>query len=179
MPSALGTDVQAEELPENLLIVPDSEYAVEVKADFEYDSVELSTSSPSSEAPVEEAEGGKVDKPFTLRNIALRIPRGKHSTYCESSIIPGALVCVVGRVGIGKTALLCGMINEMRRSRGFVKFGGRVTYVPQVAWLQSATLRDNILFGSDSKDADLQRVDEVIDACGLRVDVDAWHDADL
>lgn len=70
------------------------------------------------------------------------------------------------------------MINELRR-RGTVTFSGRVSYVPQSAWLQSASLIDNILFGSDDKNADMERVNEVIDACGLRHDVDNWHDGEL
>jgi ATP-binding cassette subfamily C (CFTR/MRP) protein 1 len=40
----------------------------------------------------------------------------------------GALVCIVGRVGTGKTALLSGMINEMRQVYGHVIFGGPVSY---------------------------------------------------
>ena len=40
----------------------------------------------------------------------------------------GALVCVVGRVGTGKSALLLGMINEMRQTRGHTLFGGTVSY---------------------------------------------------
>ncbi|KZP14241.1 P-loop containing nucleoside triphosphate hydrolase protein [Athelia psychrophila] len=35
----------------------------------------------------------------------------------------------------------------MRRSAGHVSFGGRVSYCSQAAWIQNATLRNNILFG--------------------------------
>jgi ATP-binding cassette subfamily C (CFTR/MRP) protein 1 len=37
-------------------------------------------------------------------------------------------VCIVGRVGTGKTSLLSGLINEMPQTSGFVRFGGRVSY---------------------------------------------------
>lgn len=40
----------------------------------------------------------------------------------------GSLVCIVGRVGTGKTALLSGMINEMKQLDGHVIFGGPVSY---------------------------------------------------
>ena len=40
----------------------------------------------------------------------------------------GLLVCIVGRVGTGKTALISGMINELRQVRGTTTFGGKVSY---------------------------------------------------
>ena len=103
----------------------------------------------------------------------------------------------MGRVGTGKSALLNGMINEMRQVRGSVTFGGSVGYgehcrstlkmqepdlylVPQQAWVQSGTIRNNIAFtfSENPEDVDLNRVNEVIDACGLRPDVDMWPDGD-
>lgn len=66
---------------------------------------------PLEKEVVDETEG----VPFALRDIHLEIPRG-------------ALVCVVGRVGTGKTALLSGLINEMKQIEGRVEFGGKVGY---------------------------------------------------
>lgn len=37
-------------------------------------------------------------------------------------------MCIVGRVGTGKTALLSGLINEMKQLDGHVVFGGPVSY---------------------------------------------------
>ncbi|ODN81434.1 hypothetical protein L202_01864 [Cryptococcus amylolentus CBS 6039] len=111
--------------------------------------------------------GAKVDPntasntPFSLKNIDLQIPRG-------------SLVCVVGSVGTGKTALLSGLLNEMKRTEGEVVFGGSVSYVPQHAWVQSGSIRDNVTFSSASGDVDLNRVEEVIGACALRRDVNMW-----
>jgi len=90
----------------------------------------------------------------------------------------GALVCIVGRVGTGKSSLLLGLINEMRRLQGSVTFGGPVSYVPQHAWIQSGTVRENIIFGSDQKDADEGRLKEVIRACGLEEDIAMWQCGD-
>ena len=50
--------------------------------------------------------------------------------------------------------------------------------VPQQAWVQSGTVRDNIAFVNPEK-ADLARIDGIIDACGLRADVEMWTDGDL
>lgn len=46
---------------------------------------------------------------------------------------------------------------------------GTAAYVSQQAWIQNATLKDNILFG---KSYDKVLYDKVIDACALRPDFD-------
>ena len=51
--------------------------------------------------------------------------------------------------------------------------------VPQQAWVQSGTIRDNITFSSGNGEVDVDRVNEIIDACALRPDVDMWPDGDL
>ncbi len=50
--------------------------------------------------------------------------------------------------------------------------------VPQHAWVQSGTIRENITFSSKPEDVDMARVNEVIDACGLRPDIEMWGDGD-
>ncbi|KAM6504240.1 ATP-binding cassette transporter YOR1 [Amanita muscaria] len=79
------------------------------------------------------------DKVFKFQNVSLRIPRGK-------------LVAVVGPVGSGKSSLLQGLIGEMRMTSGKVTFGGSVSYCPQSAWIQNATIRENICFGRAFKE---------------------------
>ncbi|KIL59921.1 hypothetical protein M378DRAFT_26751 [Amanita muscaria Koide BX008] len=74
------------------------------------------------------------DRVFKVQGVSLRIPRGK-------------LVAVVGPVGSGKSSLLQGLIGEMRMTSGKVTFGGSVSYCPQSAWIQNATIRDNVCFG--------------------------------
>lgn len=46
---------------------------------------------------------------------------------------------------------------------------GSVAYVPQSAWIQSGTVRDNILFGKPMNDAVYK---QVLDACALRQDLE-------
>ncbi|KAJ6475599.1 ABC protein [Mycena sanguinolenta] len=84
----------------------------------------------------EEAEQEKEDEPqpFALKDISLSVPRR-------------TLAALVGRVGSGKSSLLQGLIGEMRTTGGKWAFGGSVAYCPQSAWIQNATLRDNVLFG--------------------------------
>ncbi len=54
-----------------------------------------------------------------------------------------------------------------------------ISLVPQHAWVQSGTIRDNITFSSRPEDVDVDRVNEIIDACGLRPDVNMWPEGDL
>lgn len=46
---------------------------------------------------------------------------------------------------------------------------GSVAYVPQQAWIQNATVQDNILFGRDKLKTWYQRV---LEACALLPDLD-------
>jgi ABC-type multidrug transport system fused ATPase/permease subunit len=64
---------------------------------------------------------------FKLKDIDLKIPRGQ-------------FVAIVGAVGSGKTSLLQGLIGDMRKTGGSVRFGGSVAYCPQSAWIQVGCL---------------------------------------
>ncbi|XP_063760007.1 multidrug resistance-associated protein 1-like [Eleginops maclovinus] len=81
----------------------------------------------------------------------------------------GSLVAVVGHVASGKSSLLSAMLGEMERRSGFVSVKGSVAYVPQQAWIQNASLKDNILFGGERKESWYHRV---LEACALLPDLD-------
>ncbi|TMS00880.1 Multidrug resistance-associated protein 6, partial [Larimichthys crocea] len=81
----------------------------------------------------------------------------------------GSLVAVVGHVGSGKSSLLSAMLGEMEKRSGFVSIKGSVAYVPQQAWIQNASLKDNILFGGERKESWYHRV---LEACALLPDLD-------
>ncbi|KAI0342903.1 ABC transporter [Trametopsis cervina] len=112
--------------------------------------------------PVNQGDETK-EKIFTLKDINMEIPLG-------------ALVAVVGPVGTGKTSLLEGLIGEMRRTEGEVKFNGSVAYCPQSAWIQNATIRDNITFGRPFDEAKYWKA--VKDAC-LETDIDMMPNGDM
>uniref|UniRef100_A0A672I9F9 ABC-type glutathione-S-conjugate transporter n=1 Tax=Salarias fasciatus TaxID=181472 RepID=A0A672I9F9_SALFA len=84
-------------------------------------------------------------------------------------IKPGQLVAVVGAVGSGKSSLISALLGEMHSTKGFINIQGSIAYVPQQAWIQNATLRDNVLFGSPN---DERRFNEVIKACALEPDLE-------
>lgn len=143
---------------------------------------DLSSQPEESKVVADKASEEQDEKiPFSLRGIDVKIPRGKRIVTCVLSVLmcAGALVCVVGRVGSGKTSLFLGMINEMRRLSGQVTFGGRVSLVPQHAWVKSGTIKENITFSAKADAIDEERVQEVIEATGLRPDIDMWQDAEL
>lgn len=69
-------------------------------------------------------------------------------TDMSCQVKKGSLVAVVGMVGSGKSSLLSAILGDMRRCSGTVRVEGSVAYVPQQAWIQNLTVKDNILFGS-------------------------------
>ncbi|GAB1607734.1 resistance-associated 1-like [Argonauta hians] len=95
----------------------------------------------------------KTSEPL-LRNINLQFPLKK-------------LVAIVGQVGAGKSSLISAILGEMEKLRGDVEVQGSIAYVPQEAWIQNKTVRDNILFG---KPFNKKWYNEVIEACALKPD---------
>ncbi|XP_012265786.2 ATP-binding cassette sub-family C member Sur [Athalia rosae] len=83
----------------------------------------------------------------------------------------GKLTLVVGKIGSGKTSLLSAILGEIQTISGKVEWlkDTRVAYVAQKPWLLNATLRENILFGSDYR---ASRYRNVMRACALLPDVD-------
>jgi ABC-type multidrug transport system fused ATPase/permease subunit len=87
-------------------------------------SVSLAPDSvPGSSRASTSQEPEKSEKVFKVKKTSLKIPRGQ-------------VVAIVGPVGSGKSSLLQGLIGEMRKESGSVKFGGSVSYCPQNAWIQ-------------------------------------------
>eukprot|EP00062_Callorhinchus_milii_P022853 gi/632981074/ref/XP_007907389.1/ PREDICTED: canalicular multispecific organic anion transporter 2 [Callorhinchus milii] len=93
--------------------------------------------------------------PAVLHNIDLVAPEG-------------ALVAVVGHVGCGKSSLVSALLGEMERLEGSVSVQGSVAYVPQQAWVQNATLRENIVFGQPHIEHKYQLT---LQACALLPDL--------
>ncbi|XKL66874.1 hypothetical protein PGB90_010294 [Kerria lacca] len=81
----------------------------------------------------------------------------------------GNLVAVVGPVGSGKSSLISAFLGEMYKHSGFVNTKGTVAYVPQQAWIQNATFKDNITFGGKINDSIYS---QVLDACALNADLE-------
>uniref|UniRef100_A0A3P9K0Y3 ATP-binding cassette, sub-family C (CFTR/MRP), member 2 n=1 Tax=Oryzias latipes TaxID=8090 RepID=A0A3P9K0Y3_ORYLA len=110
------------------------------------------------------------DSAVSVRNGSFSWERDAEPLLKDVSldIEPGRLVAVVGAVGSGKSSLMSALLGEMHCTEGFINIKGSLAFVPQQAWIQNATLRDNILFGSPHEE---KRFQEVIQACALGPDL--------
>uniref|UniRef100_A0A670Z177 Multidrug resistance-associated protein 1 n=1 Tax=Pseudonaja textilis TaxID=8673 RepID=A0A670Z177_PSETE len=91
------------------------------------------------------------------------------------AIPDSSLVAVVGQVGCGKSSLLSALLGEMEKQEGHVSLRGSVAFVPQQAWIQNATLMENILFGRELDGRHYQRV---VEACALLPDLELFPSGD-
>ena len=64
----------------------------------------------------------------------------------QLEVAPEQLVAVVGRVGSGKSSLLAALLGEMKQSGGKLVICDNTAYLPQQAWVQNCSIRENILF---------------------------------
>ena len=87
----------------------------------------------------------------------------------------GSLTVVTGPVGSGKSTLLSAIAGEMPDVRGTIGRKGTFVYVPQIAWVFSGTLRENILFGESY---DEPRYTRIIEACALTEDFQRFPNGD-
>jgi ATP-binding cassette subfamily C (CFTR/MRP) protein 1 len=97
-------------------------------------------------------------------------------SHVNLQIVKGSLTVIVGGVGSGKSSLLMGLLGEIRRTSGSVKIRGSVSYCQQQTWMQSASLRDNILFGAEYDPVKYKRTIEV---CALSRDLEVLTDGDM
>ncbi|KAI9171700.1 ATP-dependent bile acid permease [Paramyrothecium foliicola] len=128
-----------------------------------------------------------VDTPeedrFVLRNISLSFPTGQLSV-------------ISGKTGTGKSLLLSAILGEVDLLDGSIRvppttpalkrndsnahpgnwiLPGSIAYVGQTPWLESTSLRNNILFGLPYEEA---RYDKVIEVCALKKDLAMLTDGD-
>ena len=83
-------------------------------------------------------------------------------------ILPQTWFQIVGAVGCGKTSLVSAVLGELEKKSGRINVNGSIAYVPQQAWMQNASVKDNVLFG---KHMDEKFYNNVIDACALKSDL--------
>lgn len=98
-----------------------------------------------------------------LRNVSLKF-------------VPGLNV-IFGEVAAGKTALLQALLGELDLVTGeIVKPDKPIGYCAQTPWLQSMSIRDNILFSAPYEEA---RYKKALDVCALTPDLANFKDGDL
>ncbi|UJO16264.1 ATP-dependent bile acid permease [Fulvia fulva] len=90
---------------------------------------------------------------------------------------PEALTVVCGEVASGKTALLQALLGELDMHKGqLIRPPEPIGYCVQTPWLQSMSVRENILFSAPLED---DRYRAVLDACALTPDLAEFKAGDL
>ena len=87
----------------------------------------------------------------------------------------GELIAIVGHIGSGKSSLLAAFLNELEAVDGSVEMNGSIGYVPQEAWLQNATLEENIIFGLKKNKSHYA---QCVDAAALKSDLEILPSGD-
>lgn len=134
---------------------------------------QFQTADPSSLSPPLCMDSPSQQMAVVMRNV-FSVWSSSNKKQCsvlhqiDLDLPKGFLITVIGEVGSGKSSLLNSIIGEMRLIQGSVCFHGSLAYVPQVSWIQSGTLRDNIILG---KNYETERYKEVLKSCSLDVDI--------
>lgn len=92
-------------------IQEDLKFAIVADGNFTYQDSDTQV----DDGQDEDVSSDNLAEPFCLRDIHLRIPKG-------------SLVCISGRIGSGKSALLQALLGEMRQTTGQVVLSGNVSY---------------------------------------------------
>ncbi|KAF2275668.1 uncharacterized protein EI97DRAFT_420070 [Westerdykella ornata] len=113
-----------------------------------------------------------------LENASFAWPGlGKNVLHNITLSFPSGLTVIYGEVASGKTALLLALLGELDRTGGdFVRPEEVIGYCAQTPWLQSMSIRDNILFSYPYEEA---RYREVLEACALVPDMAELKHGDL
>jgi ABC-type bacteriocin/lantibiotic exporter with double-glycine peptidase domain len=98
-----------------------------------------------------------------LKNISFEVKKWK-------------LIAIIGPVACGKSSLLSMLLGGMKKSNhGSINVDGTISYVPQISWILSKSIRKNILFGSKY---DQNQYKTIIDKCCLTTDLEIMPKGD-
>lgn len=116
--------------------------------------------------------------PLRIENASFR--RNKTAKFRLKNIsvdfVQGGLNVITGQSGSGKTTFLLSILGETYMESGTFTAPSDVAFASQSVWLQSGTIRDNILFHGSMEQV---RYDSVIKACCLAVDMNQMPGGDL
>ena len=116
----------------------------------------------NKDSPLDSTETLADLKPFQINGINFTAGRNE-------------LLAVIGTVGSGKSSLLAALAGDMRKTAGKVTLGANRAFCPQYAWIQNATVKENIVFGQDFNE---EWYEKVINACALRPDLEMLPNGD-
>ena len=143
----------------------------------ELEDTQIPSSSPHEVSNTGNSMVGYKNATLSWLKPESRSDNGFRLSNLDIECTPGGLTVVSGPVGSGKTSFLLGLLGEMRLLEGeiYLPRDHGVAYVSQTPWLQNATIRDNVLFGSEFDEG---RYNAVIDACALAADIQMFEMGD-
>lgn len=126
----------------------------------------------------EEAEGLTFGENFQTKAASFAWPGRSLPVLKKVSIsFPTGLSVIYGQVAAGKSALLQALLGELDLIDGeLVRPSVAVAYCAQTPWLQSMTIRENILFNGIFDEA---RYKQTLHACALLPDLATFEKGDL
>ncbi|PPJ50032.1 hypothetical protein CBER1_06775 [Cercospora berteroae] len=115
---------------------------------------------------------------LALDHASFAWPGATEAVLKEINIsFPEGMTVVFGEVAAGKTALLQALLGELDLQKGqLIRPPEPIGYCAQTPWLQSMSIRDNILFSAPYED---DRYRAVLDACALTPDLAEFKAGDL
>ena len=133
---------------------------------------------PEKEHPFPQPAVQGAKSEVMLQNASFAWPGTDRPVLHEISLtFPLGLTIITGKVGAGKTALLQALMGELNHSAGLaIQPNEMIGFCGQTPWLQSMSIRDNILFSSSQEDVRYKRV---LEACALPPDLASFKDGDL
>lgn len=156
--------LRSPEVDENILAIKPSNH----KTSLEIQNLSFLWSKPDTNEITEDMDFASFK--YALRNINLKAQKGD-------------FVCIVGRVGSGKSALLSSIIGQLEaihssaphKKPSPIKLHGSIAYCTQNPWIMNASVKENILFGHQLDEEYYQRT---IEACQLLPDLKVLPDND-
>ena len=122
-------------------------------------------------------EGQKRKGSIKLTNVTCKV-NAENTSLVKSFSFEAKddnFVVITGVVGGGKSTLLSIIAGEIPIIEGNIQCCGTTAYVPQMPWVFSGTLRENILFG---RPFDFDKYIQAIRACALEEDIEGFPDKD-
>ena len=118
------------------------------------------------------------EEALVVSNLSYKLIEGEDKYILEdiSFVTPrNTLTAICGQVGSGKSTLLCAIAGQVKLSSGTVQYPRPIVYAPQVPWLFSGTIKENILFGAPYNP---EWYSTVVEACLLKEDIELFPDTD-
>ena len=112
-----------------------------------------------------------------LKHASFAWPSAGRAVLLDTSLsFPIGLTVIRGKVAAGKSALLLALLGELDLLSGELTRSNEVVgFCEQSPWLQSMSIRENILFHSPHEST---RYEQVLEACALTTDLAGFKDGD-